>query len=155
MTKDARTGQERMADTVAKLEAVGADTWVATASAAGIAHMVPLSYAWDGRRIVLAAERTSLTVRNVEWSRRARLGFGPTRDVVIIDADLDELIDVHEASDDLARRYAEQADWDPRREKERYVFVLLRPRRVQAWREANELAGRTIMRDGAWLYQDP
>jgi len=23
--------------------------------------------------------------------------------------------------------------------------------RVQAWREANEIPGRTLMRDGAWL----
>jgi hypothetical protein len=23
--------------------------------------------------------------------------------------------------------------------------------RVQAWREANEIAGRTLMRDGTWL----
>jgi len=28
---------------------------------------------------------------------------------------------------------------------------VLRPLRVQAWREANEIAGRTLMRDGAWL----
>ena len=29
-----------------------------------------------------------------------------------------------------------------------YVFLVLRPVRVQAWREANEIAGRTLMRDG-------
>jgi len=29
--------------------------------------------------------------------------------------------------------------------------VLLRPDRVQAWREADEIAGRTIMRAGDWL----
>jgi NADPH-dependent FMN reductase len=27
----------------------------------------------------------------------------------------------------------------------------LRPRRIQAWREENELAGRDLMRDGRWL----
>jgi hypothetical protein len=153
VNENARTGLQRTVDTLAKLEAVGADTWVATASSASVAHMVPLSYAWDGRRIVLAAQATSLTIRNIESSRRARLGFGPTRDVVIIDVDLDELIEMHEAGDDLARRYAEQAGWDPRRETEPYVFVLLRPGRVQAWREENELAGRTLMRDGTWLFQ--
>jgi hypothetical protein len=31
------------------------------------------------------------------------------------------------------------------------VFVVLRPDRIQAWREEYELAGRTLMRGGAWL----
>jgi hypothetical protein len=31
------------------------------------------------------------------------------------------------------------------------VFVVLRPRRVQVWREVDEIAGRTIMRDGRWI----
>jgi hypothetical protein len=29
--------------------------------------------------------------------------------------------------------------------------VVLRPDRIQAWRESNELAGRLLMRDGTWL----
>jgi hypothetical protein len=52
----------------------------------------------------------------------------------------------------LARTYADQAAWNPRREAEPYVFILLRPRRVQAWREANELSGKLLMRDGEWLF---
>ena len=44
--------------------------------------------------------------------------------------------------------YAAQADWDPRRDGS-YVFLVLRPVRIQAWREANEIPGRTLMRDGA------
>lgn len=153
MTESARTGPQRKADTIAKLEAVGADTWVATASTKGIAHLVPLSYAWDGECVVLAAEASSLTVRNVRSSRRARLGFGPTRDVVIVDGELDRLLDAtDDAADDTARAYADQAAWDPRHESEPYVFVFLRPRRVQAWREANELSGKVLMRDGEWLF---
>ena len=45
---------------------------------------------------------------------------------------------------------AAQADWDPRGSAG-YVYLVLRPDRVQAWREADEIAGRTLMRDGAWL----
>ncbi len=56
------------------------------------------------------------------------------------------------AAEDVARAYAGQADWDPREESDSYVFVLLRPTRVQAWREANELAGKLLMRDGVWLF---
>lgn len=51
----------------------------------------------------------------------------------------------------MVAAYTEQADWDPSGEAG-FVVVTLRPQRARAWREANELAGRTIMRDGAWLY---
>lgn len=153
MTGSTRSGRQRKADTIAKLEAVGADTWVATASTSGMAHLVPLSYAWDGECIVLAAEAGSLTVRNVRSSGRARLGFGPTRDVVIVDAELHRLLDVSDdAAADAARAYADQAGWDPRHESERYVLLFLRPRRVQAWREANELSGKVLMREGRWSF---
>ena len=148
-----RSGQQRKADTIAKLEALDADCWVATASPTGTGHLIPLSYAWDGQCIVLAAPADSVTLRNIRSSERVRLGFGPTRDVVLIDAELDRAL---AATDDEAgsagMRYAEQADWDPRQEDEPYVFILLRPRRVQAWRESNELSGRLLMRDGEWLF---
>ena len=148
----ARSGRQRKADSLAKLEAVGADVWVATASDAGAVHLVPLSYAWDGECIVLAVEAVSLTLRNVETSGRARLGFGPTRDVVIVDGELERILDTDDAeAAGAAVHYAAQADWDPRDEPDAYVFIFLRPRRIQAWREANELAGRVLMRDGAWI----
>jgi hypothetical protein len=151
-TEPARTGHRRRADTIARLEAVGADTWVATASVDGVAHLIPLSYAWDGDVVVLAVPADSVTARNIRSSGRARLGFGPTRDVVLVDGERDRLLDVGDAeAEDIARRYADQADWDPRHESEPYVFVTLRPGRVQAWRESNELAGKLVMRDGEWL----
>jgi hypothetical protein len=152
-TEPARTGRQRTSDTIAKLEAVGGDVWVATASTTGMAHLVPLSYAWDGECVVLAAEASSITVRNIRSSGRARLGFGPTRDVVIVDGELERLLDVSQAAaGDIARAYAYQAAWDPRREADPFVFVVLRPRRVQAWRESNELSGKVLMRDGEWLF---
>ena len=39
---------------------------------------------------------------------------------------------------------------DPRR-SDGYVFLVLRPLRVQARRESDEIAGRTLMRRGSWL----
>lgn len=39
----------------------------------------------------------------------------------------------------------------PRDLSTRRTFLVLRPVRVQAWREADEIAGRTLMRDGRWL----
>ena len=125
------------------------DVWVATASADGTPHLVPVSLAWVDERVVIAVEATSATTRNLVASGRARLAVGPTRDVVMIDAVLEKAVDVA-ADDALGGAYVGQADWDPRRSTG-YVFLLLRPVRVQAWREANEVAGRTLMRDGSWL----
>jgi hypothetical protein len=121
---------------------------VATASAAGAPYLVPLSLAWVDDHVVIAVEQTSLTARNLIASGEARLGVGPTRDVVMIDAVLEQTVDV--ADQALGAAYVAQADWDPRTSSG-YVFLVLRPVRVQAWREANELAGRTLMRDGRWL----
>jgi hypothetical protein len=148
----ARAGPERRIDALATLRASGADVWVATASPAGVAHLIPLSYAWDGARVVLAMPPDSVTARNITSSGRARLGFGPTRDVVVVDGQLDGTLDADAtAADSVAQLYADQADWDPRQETVDYVFVLLRPERILAWRESNELPGKLLMRDGEWI----
>jgi hypothetical protein len=148
-TAEPRDPQTRKTDTLAMLATPEIDVWVATASAAGEPHLVPLSLAWVDQRVVVAVERSSATAGNLTASGTARLAVGPTRDVVMIDAAVDRMVDV---ADDpgLGEAYAAQADWDPRRSPG-YAFVVLRPVRVQAWREANEIAGRTLMRDGRWL----
>ncbi len=66
-----------------------------------------------------------------------------------IDAVLEEAVDVA-THDALGDAYAAQADWDPRGSRG-YVWLVLRPVRVQAWRDENEIADRTLMRDGTWL----
>ena len=125
------------------------DVWVATASPTGAPHLVPVSLAWVDERAVIAVEAASVTARNLAASGTARLAVGPTRDVVMIDATLEAAVDVGSDAP-LGAAYVAQADWDPRLDSG-YVFLVLRPVRVQAWREANEIAGRTIMRDGTWL----
>ena len=115
------------------------------------AHLIPLSLAWIDERVVVAAPAQQQTARNIAEHGKARLALGPTRDVVIIDAVLERLVGVADVPADFAERYAAQADWDPRQEGATYAYLVLRPERIQAWREANELAGRTLMRDGAWL----
>ena len=125
------------------------DVWVATASPTGAPHLVPVSLAWIDQRVVIAVKESSQTARNLTASGTARLGVGPTRDVVMVDAVLEKAVDAG-ADDPLGEGYAAQADWDPRGDAG-YVFLVLRPLRVQAWREANEIAGRTLMRDGSWL----
>jgi hypothetical protein len=150
-----RTREQRRADTLAKLSAPAVDVWVATsaADAGGHAssHLVPLSLAWIGERVVLATEADSVTARNLISQRHARLGLGPTRDVVLIDADLDQVYGLDEVPAGLAAQYARQADWDPRQSGDQMRFLVLRPQRIQAWREVNELPGRTLMRGGEWI----
>jgi hypothetical protein len=146
-----RDREDRKADVLAMLHARHRDAWVATASTSGAAHLVPLSYAWDGEQLVLATPRDTPTTRNLEGNGHARIGIGETRDVVMIDASLTGIADTKDVSTAVGDAYAEQADWDPRSSGSALVYLFLRPQRIQAWREANEIAGRTIMRDGVWL----
>jgi Pyridoxamine 5'-phosphate oxidase len=144
-----RDGRTRKADTLAMLATPAIDVWVATASSAGAPYLVPVSLAWVDERVVIAIDGSSRTARNLTASGDARLAVGPTRDVVMVDAVLERT--VHVAADAaLGEAYVAQADWDPRRSPG-YVFLVLRPVRVQAWREVNEIPDRTLMRDGTWL----
>lgn len=150
-TDEPRTLGQRVADTLAKLTAPAADAWVATASPDDGGYLVPLSLVWLGERIVLATEADSVTARNIIGRCAARLGLGQTRDVVMIDAVLESVYTLDEVPAALADGYAAQSDWDPRSSGAGIRYLVLRPERIQAWREANELRGRTLMRDGAWL----
>lgn len=144
-----RPTRQRVADTIAKLSEPHADVWVASAGPEG-AHLVPLSLAWIDERIVIALPTDSVTARNIETSGQARLAVGPTRDVVMIDAELEVAHPVDDAPSSIGGGYAAQSDWDPRGQAG-YSFLTLRPVRLQAWREANEIAGRTLMRNGEWV----
>ncbi|MFC8683010.1 pyridoxamine 5'-phosphate oxidase family protein [Microbacterium ureisolvens] len=139
----------RTSDLIAALTAPAADVWVATASADGGPYLVPLSLAWTDDCAVIAVEAGSVTARNLAGSGAARLAVGPTRDVALLDVVLERSAGVDEDAS-LGAAYAAQADWDPRG-LAGYVFLVLRPTRIQAWRESNELSGRVLMRDGAWL----
>ncbi|WP_250030502.1 pyridoxamine 5'-phosphate oxidase family protein [Paractinoplanes maris] len=149
MAHDTRSKQERKADVLARLGSAVVDAWVATAGD-GEPYLVPLTLAWLDDRILLATSKTSPTARNLTARGRARIGLGPTRDVVLIDAVLERTIPVTEAPAEGAA-YAAQNDWDPRTAGDSYVFLALRPERVQAWREENEIPDRLLMRDGTWL----
>ena len=148
MPEQPRTAAQRKSDVLGRLAGPVADCWVATADD-GEPYLVPLTLAWLDGRIILATDRRSSTARNLAARGRARVGLGPTRDVVLIDAELDETIDVG-AAGTVGEAYAAQSDWDPREAGDSYVFLALRPRSIQAWRELNEIPGRQIMRDGTW-----
>lgn len=144
-----RTAAQRKADVLAKLAAPVADVWVATADG-GEPFLVPLTACWYDERIVLATDRGTPTARNLVEQGKARIALGHTRDVVLIDAVLEETIPVG-AAGGVGEAYAAQNDWDPRRSGEAYVFLAVRPWRIMAWREVDEHPGRVLMRDGTWL----
>jgi len=146
---EARDRKTRKADALAMLSTESIDVWVATASAAGSPYLVPLSLAWVDERVVIAVDGSSVTARNLAASGTARVAVGHTRDLVMIDVILERTLDVV-ADETLGEAYVGQADWDPRRSAG-YLFLVLRPVRLQAWREANEIPDRTLMRDGSWL----
>jgi hypothetical protein len=139
----------RKADALSLLATPGIDVWVATASADAAPYLVPLSLAWVDGRAVIALASSSRTARNLRAGGPARLAVGPTRDLVMIDALVERRVDVA-ADPALGEAYVAQADWDPRGDAG-YEFLVLRPVRVQAWREADEIPGRTLMTDGRWL----
>lgn len=147
MTDVVRTGAQRRADTLARL-AGDVDVWVATASA-GEPHLVPLSLAWDGTRVILATPAASPTARNAAASGSVRLALGTSRDVTIIDATA-SVVPCSDAPDTVADCYAARTGWDPRHDDPPHVYLIATPRVMRAWNSLAEMTGRTIMRAGRW-----
>lgn len=145
---EVRSTSERMADVRAKL-ATEVDLWVASASAAGDAYLLPLSFYWDGSRLTVATPKRSRTARNLRRAGWARMALGPTRDVVILEGPIEEIPAAVDAA--LADAHAQAAGFDAREGPEEYVFIRMTPVCVQAWRNPAELAERDVMRDGKWL----
>ena len=112
---------------------------------------VALSFALvDGALVVAATPRASITARNVESTRRARLAFGELRDVVVMDVTASAM-PWTDAEPRLVEHFVRTRDWDPTVEPHEFVMLVLQPVRVQAWRSVEEIAGRELMRAGHWL----
>lgn len=56
-----------------------------------------------------------------------------------------------EIPDEVGDAFAAKAGFDPRELISSYHYFRIHPQRLQAWREANELKGRDLMRDGHWV----
>jgi hypothetical protein len=78
-----------------------------------------------------------------------RLALGATRDVTMIDGDV-EVLEIDALSRDVGDRFAARAGFDPRTLATVYRWYRVTPRRIQAWREVDELPERELMRDGRW-----
>ncbi|MFC5147743.1 pyridoxamine 5'-phosphate oxidase family protein [Streptomyces aureoversilis] len=144
-----RSGAQRKRDV---LERLGRelDIWVASAGADGVPYLVPLWFLWDGEAIWMATRPANPTGRNLRDGGRARLALGHTRDVVLIDGDV-ETYGAQEVPATAADAFALHSGWDPRKQGDAYAYFKVVPRAVQAWHEEPELRGRHLMRDGEWL----
>jgi hypothetical protein len=144
-----RTRTARIADCLAAFDRER-DCWVATGRAGGDAHLIPLSFCWDGERIVIATRADALTVSALRRSNRVRISLPSTDDVVIVDA-IAQLVSTSDIDAATHHQFCMVAGFDPCIERDPFVFALLTPARIQAWRNVEELKGRVIMDQGRWL----
>ncbi|MGX1267694.1 pyridoxamine 5'-phosphate oxidase family protein [Streptomyces phaeoluteigriseus] len=144
-----RGPRQRRLDVLERLDRE-TDVWVATAGPEGLPCLVALWFAWDGECLWLSTRLTNPTGRNLRDGGRARLAFGDTRDVVLIDGDV-TTYQGGEVPAGAVEAFTGRTGWDPRRDGAAYAFFRVRPREVQAWREERELRGRHVMREGVWV----
>ena len=148
-TPPPRDPAQRKQDTLDRLRH-DVDCWVASADEAGTPYLVPLSFDWDGDSLLIATSAASPTGRNLQAGRTVRLGVGETRDVVLIEGVVVDVVAAQDLPAHEGDAFADRTDFDPGT-LTGYSYFHIRPRRIQAWREANELAGRDLMREGRWL----
>jgi hypothetical protein len=149
MSTEPRSGTQRRHDTEYRLTH-DVDLWVASASADGGPYLVPLSFHWDGETLLMATPTNSPTGQNLATTRAVRLGLGHTRDVTMIEGDV-EVVEIDAVPQEQGDLFAARTGFDPRTLTSPYRWFRVAPRRIQAWREVDELAGRELMRDGRWL----
>jgi hypothetical protein len=153
ITEPPRGPEQRKRDVLKRL-AEELDIWVATADQAGVPCLVALWFVWDGEHLWLSTRLTNPTGRNLRDGRRARLAFGATRDVVLIDGEV-ETFTAGEVPAEAAGAFLARTGWDPREDSASYAYFKVRPRVVQAWREVHEMPGRHVMRNGVWVVSRP
>jgi hypothetical protein len=129
------------------------DLWVASASPDGAPYLVPLSFDWDGEALLVATPADSPTARNLAATRAVRLGLGHTRDVSMVEGDV-EVLEIDALPRERGDRFTAHTGFDPRILTTPYRWFRISPRRIQAWREVDELSDRELMRDGRWLIDE-
>ncbi|MEW1657344.1 MULTISPECIES: pyridoxamine 5'-phosphate oxidase family protein [unclassified Streptomyces] len=142
-----RDAGQRKRDALQRLES-DEDAWISTATADGAPTLVPLSFVWHQEQLVMSTKGVNITVRNLAARGESWVAIGHTRDVVLLHCTAEVLANdalPQEAADALATKLG----WNPRG-REPWVFLRFTPQRMLVWREANELAGRELMRDGVW-----
>ena len=81
---------------------------MASASADGAPYLVPLSFDWDGEALLIATPASSPTGRNLAATRTVRLGLGETRDVTMIEGDV-EVLEIDALAPERGDAFAERS----------------------------------------------
>jgi len=149
VTAGPRTPEQRRADTEHRLTH-DVDAWVATADDGSTPRLTVLSFLWEGSTLLLSTAAASPAGRNLAANAAVQVGIGQTRDVVLVQGTV-EVVPRDTLPVDVGDAFAAKTGFDPRTIRAEYAYFRVRPRTIQAWREEDELAGRWLMRDGAWL----
>jgi Cytochrome P450 len=94
------------------------------------------------------------TFNDLAAARSVRLGLGHTRDVSMIDGEV-EVLEIYALPQKRGDRFATRTGFDPRVLATPYRWFRICPRRIQAWREVNELPDRELMRDEFLIDRNP
>jgi len=141
-----RPVEQRIADARQRLQD-DVDAWVATTNGSR-PWLVPLSFLWYGGQLLFATSAKSPTCLNLGVVPRTRVALGSSRDVVIVEGEaVVSLASTLTAAE--VERYQAKLRSDPRTWADSVIRVT--PARIQAWREENELSGRLLMREKAWI----
>jgi hypothetical protein len=144
-----RARSQRQADAIRRLES-NANIWIATASATGTPHLVPLSLAWDGTTVLVATPAGTPTARNASETGGVKATLDSAHDVVLIDATV-EVVEFSSANPSLVDAYVDRVGWNPADEAGEWSLLIITPRTIRAWSGVGEISGRVIMKDGHWL----
>lgn len=148
MSSSVRSAEQRIRD-VLELFDTQEDAWVASASADGKAHLVPLSFYWTGAVFIMALPGNSVTARNLRRAGWARIAIGPTRDVAIVEGPVEMPAPLDD--DPIWDAHAESCGFDARQPAGFYSLISLTPDQIQTWRNPDELQDRQVMRAGSWV----
>ena len=139
----------RKADTLAALEKQH-DVWLASADVAGRPHLVAVSGWWDGADLVIATRGSTKTARNLSMNPAAKVARGAPSDAILLDVQMIDSGSVEDSAE-LCQGFAAAVGWDPREEGEGWMFLRLRPSRIQAYRGYGEIEGRDVMVRSRWV----
>lgn len=139
-----RNQLQRKVDTLRHLD-VDKDLWIATTQN-NEPHLIPLNFLWLNNLIFIATELKNKTGANLARNSNVCLALGHTRDVIAIKA-----LVVEADPSNLASKFENKLGWNPITEQGEWRLFALKPMRIQAWRNIEELNERTIMLKGNWV----
>jgi hypothetical protein len=144
--RDIATRKKDVLDALAK----NGRFWLGTADPTGKPHVIAVSAWWHSDALVMATLGTSRTARNMEMNPHVTLAGGAFNDAIVIHAQMIESRAVADAPE-LARGFKAAMGWEPSEVSEGWSFFTLRPIKIQAFREFEEIEGRDVMVRSRWL----